>query len=314
MLTRRADGVIRVGNRAARLLFGTDDRLLAPPQALVDALSATHAEPTTLSLATQAGPRGYAISITDLADPVGVVRLAVLIDIQADLRAAEAATLRDLLQVLSHEIMNALTPVASLAATALDLLADASPASTLLARDAVETLARRAGGLARFVEAYRVLARLPPPDLQPTHLVVLIDEAARLFRSRWSIRGVTLQVEGPRNNPSARLDMDLMVHALLNVLSNAAEAALDEQNQPPLVTLSVAVSISEVTISVTDSGVGVAPALREQVFQPFYTTKSEGTGVGLSFARQVALSHGGDLVLQAAQGDEGATFTFIIDR
>ena len=314
LLTRRADGVIRVGNRAARLLFGVDDRLVSPPRALADALATPTAEPTTLSLETLAGPRAYALSVTDLADPQGAVRLAVLIDIQAELRAAEAASMRELLQVLSHEIMNALTPVASLAATAIDLLADDQPASTLLARDALETLSRRAGGLARFVEAYRALARLPPPELQPTSLASLVDEAVQLFRSRWAAKGVTLQVERPAADIMALLDLDLMVHALMNVLSNAAEAALANPDRPPVVAFTTTTDADKITLTISDSGVGVASTLGEQVFQPFYTTKPEGTGVGLSFARQVALSHGGDLILVPPQTPTGACFVFGIDR
>jgi nitrogen fixation/metabolism regulation signal transduction histidine kinase len=320
LLIRRSDGVIRAGNRAARSLFGTDDRLSAPPQALTRAMAAPPADRTTVTLDTQAGPRAYALSITDLggvgdSDRDGV-RLAVLIDIQPELRAVEAAALRDLLQVLGHEIMNALTPVASLAATAIDLLADDTPASTLLARDAVQTLARRAAGLARFVEAYRTLARLPPPDLQPTRLSALVEECAKLFHSRWRARGVWLDVEQPGEEVLVPLDMDLMVHALMNVLSNAAEAALACSARPASVRLAAHVpmeaSTEGVRLTVADSGAGVAPDMGDQVFQPFFTTKLDGTGVGLSFARQVALSHGGDLILQPPLHGTGASFIFLI--
>lgn len=316
LLTRDGDGVIRAGNRAARALFATDERLLAPPRSLVQALAAQPVDRTTLSLETPAGLRAYALSITDLAGAQGGVRLAVLIDIQPDLRVAEAAALRELLQVLSHEIMNALTPVASLAATAIELMADETPASTLLARDAVETLARRAAGLTRFVEAYRTLARLPPPDLAPTSLAALIDESARLFRSRWRSAGVELEVApfaeaGPETG-TVRLDRDLVVHALLNILTNAAEAALANALRPPLVRLGAAPSDGGAIFWICDSGAGVADGLDVQVFQPFFTTKPEGTGVGLSFARQVALSHGGDLVLKPGPPGSGACFALSI--
>lgn len=314
LLTLGGDGVVRAGNRAARVLFGTDDRLLAPPPALVQALTAAPTDRTTLNLETKAGPRAYALSITDLAGAQGVMRLAVLIDIQPELRVAEATALRELLQVLSHEIMNALTPVASLAATAIDLLADETPASTLLARDAVETLARRAAGLTRFVDAYRTVARLPPPDLQPTSVLALIDEAARLFQSRWRDKGVELDVTRPVEDVVVNLDRDLLVHALLNVLSNAAEAALDNLERPAAVRMGVATTDGGATFSITDSGVGVAEGLDAQVFQLFFTTKPDGTGVGLSFARQVALSHGGDLVLQPGPSGRGASFTLSVGR
>ncbi|MHB8286361.1 MAG: ATP-binding protein [Caulobacteraceae bacterium] len=92
------------------------------------------------------------------------------------------------------------------------------------------------------------------------------------------------------------------------------QAVLDDSARSPAVTLAAGASTSRVTVAITDSGGGVAQTLKDKIFQPFYTTKSEGTGVGLSFARQVPLSHGGDLVLQEPRNNAGATFIFRLDR
>jgi signal transduction histidine kinase len=310
LLIVHPDGLMRAGNRAARLLFQTDDRLTPPPPGLLEAL---RGDPSggrmTVTLETGAGPRPYAASVTDLVGPDGALRLAALLDIQPEIRAAEAAALRDLLQVLGHEIMNALTPIASLAATAQDLLSDASPDSTAAASAAVATLSRRAEGLNRFVEAYRTLSRLPPPTLKPVRLGDLLDETARVFDSRWRARGVALDVHPLDPDATAPLDLDLMVHALMNLLSNGAEAALANANPPPRVTLIAAkAETGGVELTVRDSGPGVPTADRERIFQPFFTTRAEGTGVGLSFARQVALSHGGDLILAPGEPGRGAVF------
>jgi len=313
LLALHPDGVIRTGNRAARTLFRTDDRLIQPPDALVTALnSPSVTERLTVTLDTEGGPRAFAVSMSDLVGPEGALRLAVLLDIQPEIRAAEAAALRDLLQVLSHEIMNALTPIASLAGTAVDLLGDETPASTGQARDAVETLARRAEGLTRFVDAYRTLARLPPPSLKPTRLGALLGEVARVFRSRWERKGVMLEVSEPALDFDLDLDMDLLVHALMNVMSNGAEAALAAPGDRRLVKLTVRARENGAVLTIEDSGPGVAQADRDRVFRPFFTTKSEGTGVGLSFARQVALSHGGDLALLPQRAGTGAEFLLTI--
>jgi signal transduction histidine kinase len=188
--------------------------------------------------------------------------------------------LRELLQVLSHEIMNALTPVASLAATAGELLQDQTPASTALAREAVATLGRRAEGLTRFVEAYRTLARLPPPRLAPTAVSALIDETARLFRSRWSTLGVALETRWtPGDDLVVKLDSDLMIHALMNILSNAAEASLAASTAPPSVGLFAGIGAAGgIELLITDSGNGVADEDRDRIFQPFFTTKAPGRG------------------------------------
>jgi signal transduction histidine kinase len=330
LLIRDPDGVIRAGNRAARALFQTDDRLLDPPPALVKALrDGAPGERLTLSLA-QAGAAGgvrtYAMPLTDVAlTDVGgsgatgpgraVARLAALLDIEPELRAAEAGALRELLQVLSHEIMNALTPVASLAATAGELMDDRTSASTALAREAVATLGRRAEGLTRFVEAYRTLARLPPPQLAPAEIAALVEEAARLFRSRWSAQGVTLETSvSAADDRVVKLDPDLMIHALMNILSNAAEAALAaDPAGGPWVGLAAAPGPSGgVELAISDNGKGVAAADRDRIFQPFFTTKAQGTGVGLSFARQVALSHGGTLTLAPPTAGRGALFVLTL--
>jgi signal transduction histidine kinase len=215
--------------------------------------------------------------------------------------------------VLSHEIMNALTPVASLAATAGELMEDQTPASTALAREAVATLGRRAEGLTRFVEAYRTLARLPPPRLAPTPIAALIDETARLFRSRWSPRGVELKTSlAAASDLVVRLDPDLMIHALMNILSNAAEAALSTLADPRVSLAAAAGSGGGVELVIADNGPGVPAEERDRIFQPFFTTKADGTGVGLSFARQVALSHGGALTLAPAAPGGGATFVLTL--
>jgi nitrogen fixation/metabolism regulation signal transduction histidine kinase len=302
MVVLEPDGSLRVGNRAGRSLFGTADRLTDPPPGLAAALqSSTPHQRHTLHLETPGGRRAYALAVADVRGANGPVRLAALVDIQSDLQAAEAAALRDLLQVLSHEIMNSLTPVASLGATARDLLDHETSENAVLARDAIATLARRAEGLTRFVDAYRTLARLPPPTLAPVSLSALLEEAARLFRSRWTGKGVTLALIKPEPDIMMKLDADLMLQALLNVLTNGAEAALEGEG-PPSVHLSALMQDGRLSLMVEDNGPGVTRADPSAIFRPFFTTKPQGSGVGLSLSRQILLSHGGDLVLGARDG------------
>jgi len=303
------DGRMKAANRAARRLFRVDDRILDPPASLREAAGLSAAEDRlTVAFEVSGETRTYAMSMIDLAAPEGVTRIAMLMDIQSEIRTAEATALRDLMQVLSHEIMNALTPVASLAATAVDLLKDGAAGSVAAAQGAVEILARRAEGLSRFVDAYRTLARLPSPSLEPASVTALLDEAAHLFRGRWAASGATLVLTRPDPDIVAAMDFDQMVHALINILSNAADAALSHAARPPVVELAARRRDGGVALVVADSGPGVPAGDRERIFQPFFTTKAEGTGVGLSFARQVALSHGGDLVLAPDAGSAGARF------
>lgn len=307
LVALQADGALVAVNRAARSLFQTDHRIIRPPEGLAAAIQSSVAGTRlALPLPTPTGPRAFAVSPADVIDEEGLVRLGVLTDIQSEIHGAEAAALRDLLQVLSHEIMNSLTPAASLAETAAEYLQDETSENAGAAREALAVLSRRTSGLARFVEGYRTLARLPAPEPRTVRLAELLDDAARLFRARWGAE-VTLVVEPAASEAVLEIDPDLTAQALMNVLSNGAEAAL-ETAPSPVVTLSGWSRDGRAEISVTDNGAGVAEDKIEAVFAPFFTTKARGAGVGLSLARQIALSHGGELAL--VNGPGGARFVF----
>src|SRR5690242_9944341 len=135
-------------NRAARRLFGCEDRVPDPPDHLVAAIAlAAPGRSASVQMTAQGEQRTFALATADLAAGGAGLRIAAMVDIGAELRAAEAGALRDLLSVLSHEIMNALTPIASLGRTAADMLAEREEAGLAPVHDAVETVARRAEGL-----------------------------------------------------------------------------------------------------------------------------------------------------------------------
>lgn len=297
IVTLDEEGRLHAINRAARRLFGAADLIADPPAPLLDAIGGDiSSRAATVSI----GGRSYALTTSDLALGSGQTRLAALIDIDAELKAAEAATLRDLVQVLSHEIVNALTPIASLSRTAADMLEDETPALPAL-RDAVGTVARRAAGLQRFGEAYRSLARLPAPVFAPMDLREVAGDLARLFATRWPELPLAFE-----DGPPVRLhgDADQLSAALWALLQNAAEAV--SGRAAAQVGLTLRRDADTASWQVWDNGPGVAAADRGAIFRPFFTTKAQGTGVGLALARQILLAHGGDLVL--AEADEGARF------
>ncbi|WP_428391150.1 sensor histidine kinase [Lichenicoccus sp.] len=310
LLMIAGDGAVRAVNRAARRLFATDDRISSLPPSIGDALERIRpGQRTVLKLSVDKSSeqaRSYALSIASSTGAGGMLRLAILTDIEAELQVAEAQAAQDLLQVLGHEIMNSLTPVTSLAESANALLADGGPEQLAQARDALETILRRASGLERFVRDYRRLARLPPPDLQPASIAALLQHAGDLFRSRWPEVQLTLCL--PEPDLVARLDADQLAQALLNLLANAADAAINGSARPPWVTLDGSAQGDGVAIRVTDSGDGIAPGLEETIFQPFQSGRPDGTGIGLGLARQIARLHGGALLLLPPTPDHGASF------
>ncbi len=295
IVTLDGEGRLHAINRAARRLFGAADLVAEPPALLVEAIGDASGRAATVAI----GGRSYALTTSDFALGGAQSRLAALIDIDAELKAAEATTLRDLVQVLSHEIVNALTPIASLSRTAADMLEETSPSIPAL-RDAVGTVARRAEGLQRFGEAYRSLARLPVPRFAPLDLREGAEDLARLFATRWPHLPLAFTAA-----PPVRLhgDADQLSAALWALLQNAAEAVGEEGGK---VGLSLWRDERAAYWQVWDNGPGVAEADRGAIFRPFFTTKPQGSGVGLALARQILLAHGGDLTLLAGEG--GARF------
>ena len=311
LLILQAGRPLTAVNRAARRMFRTDDVLADPTGELGRAIA--EASPDlrrTVRLDTAGAPRTYALSVADVVGAGGALRLAALTDIEAEIQAAEAAALRELLQILSHELMNSLTPLASLAQSANELLAEGGARDIQTARESLGVIARRTDGLHRFVESYRQLARLPEPAPRVVSLAQLLAEAGQLFETRWRPRGVALELAAPSPDIMIRLDPDLTLQALSNLMTNAAEAAL-EGGGPPVVRLAGRSSGDHAVISVEDNGPGVDPAAAEEIFRPFFTTKPQGSGIGLSLARQAVVSQGGQLLLSRTEEGEGTTFSLI---
>jgi two-component system nitrogen regulation sensor histidine kinase NtrY len=302
LLAMRSRGALSALNLSARRFFSTDDVVVDAPAALVAAvLGAVPGVRQTLVLDMEGAARAYALTIAEVVSDGDFVRIAALVDIQAEVQAAEAAALRELMQVLSHEIMNSLTPVTSLALSTAALLQgpDEGHPRHQEAREAAESMARRAEGLLRFVEAYRELARLPPPRIADVDVGSLIEDVALLFRSRWGPLGVTLNVAVEAMSAAA-LDRDLVSQALLNVLTNAAEAALDGEGPPTVAMEAGRTAGGRLSITIRDNGPGVDLPDPSIILRPFFTTKTLGTGIGLSLARQVMLAHGGDIAVRPA--------------
>ncbi|KZE13248.1 sensor histidine kinase [Sphingomonas hankookensis] len=265
---------VRAINRAARALFVADDRIPAPPGALTD--------PAQRHL-RHAGRR-WRIDAVTLGE---AHRLAALIDVDAEEHAAQERAQDEMIDILGHELLNGLSPIVSLADSAVTAAAQGDA----MLGDILATLARRAEGLEGFTRAYRALARLPDPVVAPVALDELADDLARLFRGRFG-ETVTLTV---RADGTATLDRGQVVQAVWALLQNGAEAALTAPALPR-VTLSITGG-ARLTIEVADSGTGIAAADRARIFRPFHTDKAGGSGIGLTLARRIARAHGGELVL-----------------
>ncbi len=244
----------------------------------------------------------------------GAVKAVAVQPIQGELNAVEIAAQSDLIRVLTHEIMNSITPVTSLAQSAAGLLAEADKGGDPAisdARMAVETLARRADGVMHFVQSYRQISRTPEVRRRTFEVLPWAHEIESLFRASGSVGAADFSLSVAPEDLTMDADPDLLCQVLINLLRNAAEAAR-EHSERPAIWLSFAVTQGGRTqIEVADNGAGVPESLRQDVFLPFFTTKAKGTGVGLSLARQVVLAHQGSITLHESESG-GALFRIVI--
>ena len=229
-------------------------------------------------------------------------------DIQSELDGVQLQAWQDLVRVLTHEIMNSITPVASLAKTTVDLVEDVK--SQLQqpevveelndVSDAVSTVARRSDSLMQFVSNYRQLTRLPEANKQPVKVANLFNQVAQLAPQTWAEKGIKLTLNIEPQSISLHADSDMLEQMLINLLLNAEQALANvERGQ---VALSAYINKrGHTVIEIMDNGPGISDEIKDKVFVPFYTTNREGSGVGLALTRQIMIAHGGTVKLDDAK-------------
>ncbi|WP_426169835.1 sensor histidine kinase [Sandarakinorhabdus sp. DWP1-3-1] len=308
LISVAADGRLALVNKAARRLFPGSGVVRLGDLASYGATFAADVaglkpgERRQTRMLLTGVPTAALLSMAEVHQGQDVTRIVAVQPIQQELDRAELAAQTDLVRVLTHEIMNSMTPVTSLSATAAGLIAAADrgddPAISD-ARAAIETVARRAEGIMHFVRTYRQLTR--PPELRRGHVdvTILFAELARLFESDWPALPLAVTVEPAALSIDA--DPDLLAQLLINLLRNAAEAVAGRPD-PQLSMAATLLKGGRVAIDIVDNGPGIAAELRQDIFLPFFSTKADGTGVGLSLARQIALAHDGALVCEPVDG------------
>ena len=317
LLALDADGRVDVLNKAARQLFArqplhriSDLEALGPELAAAARLPAGTRKITRLVL--DGVPQKAIFASAQVARLDKPVTIMSILPVQSELGALEVAAQADLVRVLTHEIMNSLTPVTSLARTGAELVAAAAKENGSLgdAKTATETVARRAEGILRFVESYREFAQAPEVHRRNFKAKPWADEIMRLALANAGEREIEARVEIAPKTLTVDGDAELLSQAVLNLLRNAIRATIDVKS--PLLALAMSrEATGHCRIEVRDNGGGIPEERREDIFLPFYTTHKGGSGVGLSFSKQVALAHGGSIcALDAPEG--GANIRMVI--
>ena len=305
------DGALAPLNTSAR-------RLLAPgrasaPEALRQLLAAQPAGQRQLvSFDTERGVERALVAVSALTLHGAAQRLVALMPVETELEAEALNAWRELVQVLTREIMNSLTPVASLSRTACGLLDDAA---AMLPGDihadlatALDAIARRAASLVDFVASYRSLSTVPPAQPQRVALEAMFARLAALVAPGWQAMGGQVVFAVEPASLDAVIDAGQLEQALINLLKNAAEAATAAQIAHPQASVTARLSRGgRLRIEVADNGPGVPAALAAHIFTPFFSTRKQGRGIGLAMVRHLVHANGGT-VRHARPVGAGARF------
>jgi signal transduction histidine kinase len=256
------------------------------------------------------------VAATDFA--VGGVRqrLISLQNVETELSAQELVAWQSVVRVMAHEVMNSLTPMTSLSATALDLVRSVldktppgSPNTEALSEAllALETASSRSEALLHFVQNHRRLTKRLEAKIGTVRVGRLFAQLGRLLASELALRGIVLEFSVEPGNLEIAADADLLEQAFINLIRNAMEA-LGDRSDGRIELSSRRSPDGRTLLAVADNGPGIPLALNERVFVPFFTTKRHGSGVGLTLVRQIAMVHEATVGISETPGG-GATIS-----
>jgi two-component system nitrogen regulation sensor histidine kinase NtrY len=324
LISIKQTGQLTLWNNAARRLFGKgrivriDDLGQFGPEFVFNLTGIKAGERRLVAFQADNMTQQLSVSMTEVIVAKEQEKLFSLQDIQNELDTSQLQAWQDLVKVLTHEIMNSITPVASLAKTAVDLVADTKeqvgeqPEIQSHLDDiasAVNTVARRSEGLMTFVGSYRKLTRLPAPvktSLKISELFKQVIEITKQDKDSANIEFI-YQVEPSELTMDA--DRAMLEQVLINLVKNAQQAT--QHVEQASITLNAGLNRrGHVVIDIADNGLGIDDDMKGKIFIPFFTTKKEGSGVGLALTRQVMNSHGGTVKVSTSSTG-GALFSLV---
>jgi nitrogen fixation/metabolism regulation signal transduction histidine kinase len=230
------------------------------------------------------------------------LNLVAMQNIQSELEEKEMISWQNLIRVLTHEIMNSITPIASLASTAAGLLKDDKECKVPEGLNevitdvghAVKTIEKRSKGLITFIDNYRKLTRIPKPDFKIVQVKDLFERVESLMAEQFERHSIRFRMQVDPESLTITADPALIEQVLINLCKNSVEA-ISGVSRPKIKLKAGTDGLGNPVVKVIDNGKGIAEDVAERIFIPFFTTKPEGSGIGLSLSRQIIRMHKGTI-------------------
>jgi signal transduction histidine kinase len=242
-------------------------------------------------------------------------RLLAFQNVNEALDEAESKAWQRLLNVMTHEIMNSVAPISSLAGTLKNLLAktsDKSVSPESVVEDielGIDTIMRRSQGLLSFAETYRNLSRITELNISKVQVSALFEHISQLMLPSLTQKNIDLEVILKDPLMDIEADTSLIEQVLINLILNSIEA-VKEKPEPHMI-LSAALNVNKrPVIRVTDNGAGIPDEVMDKIFIPFFSTRKNGNGIGLSLCKQIMMLHHGNIQVQTVVG-EGTSFCLL---
>jgi nitrogen fixation/metabolism regulation signal transduction histidine kinase len=235
-------------------------------------------------------------------------QLVAIQDIKNEMETKELESWIKLIRVLTHEIMNSVAPITSLSQTILgyyNASGENLPSEKVIGNTVkgLKVINERSAGLISFVETYRKLTRIPPPDKKPVSLEQLFESTITLVNTDSASKTITISREVSPPDIEIFADKKQISQVLINLVKNSMEA-LKTNSEGKIMLKGEVIENGRVRVTVTDSGPGIPRDLMDKIFIPFFTTKESGSGIGLSLSRQIMLLHGGSLKMISEPGKQ----------
>jgi len=242
------------------------------------------------------------------------IKIITFQDIEPEIEQKEMESWQTISRIMAHEIMNSLTPLSSLTETGIMMLEKEGQVRKLeeLSQHTIDnlytalhTISDRNEALAKFISNYRQFSRIPEPEKKEIRVSEMLDEITGLHRARCEEKGIACSIRtGPENLVVLADDVQLK-QVLINLVKNAMEAVTDIKK--PRLEITVKRILHQVSVEVSDNGKGIRADILEKIFVPFYSTKADGSGIGLSLSKQIIRKHGGQISVKSEPG-KGSTF------